>query len=242
MEDELQLAARVHYSFLPEDFEDDRLQIAISLQPLYTLGGDYCAVLPLDDNKLLVSICDAVGHGTAAALFAARVNTYVLTHADANLPSCDLVAGLNAYLCQRLSETGMYASYFVVLLDLEAGVMTFTGAAHPPVLHYVAADGACNQYDSIVTYLGIADPMPLICSSERVAIAPGDRLLLYTDGLIETENERKELYGTGRLAASLAANAGLTGQPLNRALIEEAEAFSAGTFNDDVLLLSITIK
>ncbi len=242
MSDELELAARVHYSFLPTDYDDGRISIAITLRPLRTLGGDYCSVLPLDENTLLICTCDAVGHGIPAALFAARVNTYVLTHAHIDLASCDLVAGLNAYLCKRLGGTGMYASFFALMIDLEAGIMTYTGAAHPPVLHYACGRGTCTRYPSIVTYLGIADPMPLICSSERVRFAPGDRLLLYSDGLVEVENGQRELYGEERLALNLSNNAGLSGQALNRAIIAQAEAFSANGFQDDVLLMSLAIQ
>ena len=76
MED-LKLAAKVHYGFLPDDYEDERLSIAVNLRPLYDIGGDYCSILPLGENLMLVCICDAVGHGVSAALFAARINTYV---------------------------------------------------------------------------------------------------------------------------------------------------------------------
>lgn len=242
MSDELELAAQVHYSFLPQDYEDERVNVALTMRPLYKLGGDYGSILLLDENKLLVCACDAVGHGTASALFAARVNTYVLTHAHPALASCDLVSGLNEYLCTRLSGTGMYASFFSLLLDFESGVMTYTGAAHPPILHYAADEGTCNRYASIVTYLGISHPMPLICSSEGVEIGPGDRFLLYSDGLMDVENERNEIYGEDRLAANLAASADLDGQELNRAIVEQAEAYSNDGFSDDVLLLSVAVK
>ena len=242
MSDDLQLAAQVHYSFLPDDFIDDRLSIAVTLRPLYDLGGDYCSILPLDENRLLLCTCDAVGHGVSAALFAARINTYVLTHAEAISRPCELVAGLNAYLCKRLSETGMYTTFYTVLFDFAAGTVSFTGAAHPPVLQYEPETKSCREWPSVVTFLGITDPMPLLCDSEQANIHSGERFLIYSDGLIEAENVADELYGVERLKQSLAAHGNLEGQPLNQAILDDAEAFAGSGFKDDVLLMSVSVR
>ncbi len=129
--DELHLAAKVHYSFLPKDYEDQRICIAATLRPLHPIGGDYCSILPLSDDHILVCMCDALGHGTPAALFAARVNTYVLTHAKPDLKPCQLLSGLNSYLCKRLSGVGMYTTFYVILIDLKKRTMALAGAAHP---------------------------------------------------------------------------------------------------------------
>jgi len=73
MNDELKLAARVHYSFLPEHYEDDCLDVATRLSPKSVLGGDYCSVIPLGGQQFTACICDAVGHGVARALFLASL-------------------------------------------------------------------------------------------------------------------------------------------------------------------------
>lgn len=242
MTEDLQLAAKVHYGFLPEDYEDDRLNIAVNLRPLYAIGGDYCSILPLGENRILISICDAVGHGVSAALFAARINTYVLTHAKADLILCDLVAGLNAYLCKRLAGTGMYATFYALLLDFESATMTLAGAAHPPVLQLEKDQKCCKEWSSITTFLGIDDPMPLLCGSERLRLNAGDRFLLYSDGLIEVEDTGAEAFGTESLSSTLIAHRNLSGQELNNAILMHAESYADDGFKDDVLLMSITLK
>ena len=242
MTDELELAAMVHYSFLPDDYEDDRLRIAVTMRPLHTIGGDYCSILPLDNNRILICTCDAVGHDVAATLFAARINTYVLTHARADMIPCDLVAGLNAYLCKRLAETGMYATFYALLLDFESGTMTLSGAAHPPVLQLENDQEACREWPSITTLLGIYDPMPLLCGSERIQLNSGDLFLLYSDGLIEAEDAKANAFGVERLSGSLVAYRRLHGQGLNAAILQQAESYAQDGFTDDVLLMSIAIK
>jgi sigma-B regulation protein RsbU (phosphoserine phosphatase) len=242
MAENLELAAKVHYSFLPEDYEDDRLNIAVTLKPLHALGGDYCSILPLEKNRILICSCDAVGHDVSAALFAARINTYVLTHARPELIPCDLVAGLNAYLCQRLGDTGMYATFYALLFDFESDTMTLTGAAHPPVLQLEKDQNRCKEWSSITTLLGIEDPMPLLCGSERLRLNSGDRFLLYSDGLIEVEASDAQPFGTKRLSNALIEHRSLSGQALNKAILLQAESYADDGFKDDVLLMSITLK
>lgn len=242
MSEDLELAAKVHYSFLPEDYEDNRVSISVTLRPLYPIGGDYCSILWLDENRCLISTCDAVGHGISAALFAARINTYVLTHAHSVPSTCDLVNGLNSYLCKRLGETGIYTSFYALLLDFKTELMTFTGAAHPPILQFEPGGLACREWPSIVTYLGITDPMPLVCGSNQVSLQSGHRFLLYSDGLIEAQRADEQLFGTDRLSSAVIDNSELSGQTLNQALLEQAESFTASGFSDDVLLMNILIK
>ena len=242
MSDDLDLAAKVHYGFLPDNYEDERLKIAVDQLPLYTIGGDYCSILPLGKDRILVGICDAVGHGVSAALFAARINTYVLTHAREDLMPCDLVSGLNTYLCRRLSETGMYATFYSLLLDFESGTMTLAGAAHPPVLQLKKDQDKCEEWSSITTFLGIEDPMPLLCGSDRLPLNSGDHFLIYSDGLIEVEDGEGQAFGTEKLSRSLMTHRNLSGEELNKAILLQAESYADDGFKDDVLLISITIK
>ena len=242
MIEDIELAAKVHYSFLPEDYEDERTIVATSLRPLYSIGGDYCSILPLDKNRLLICSCDAVGHGISAALFAARINTFVLTHAHVDNTPCNLIEGLNAYLCKRLSGTGMYASFFALLFDFEAGQLCLAGAAHPPVLEFSLSSKISRRWPSSATYLGIMDPMPLSCDSQSVALSSGQRFLLYSDGLIEVEGADQELFGIERLSSAFASSGGDKGQKLNSKIFDQVINFSKEGFNDDVLLISIVIK
>ena len=242
MSENLQLAAQVHYSFLPEDYEDDRLHIAVTLLPLHPIGGDCCSIIPLGEERILVCLCDAVGHDVAAALFAARINTYVLTHAHTNLIPCDIVAGLNSYLCKHLAETGMYATFFALLLDFESGTMTLSGAAHPPVLQFQKDQNLCREWSSMTTLLGIDDPIPLLCGAERLQLNTGDRFLLYSDGLIEVESTERQAFGTEGLSSTLITHQNLSGQKLNAAILTQAKHYADEGFKDDVLLVSITLK
>jgi sigma-B regulation protein RsbU (phosphoserine phosphatase) len=242
MNDELEHAARVHYSFLPQRHENDWLHVAARVMPKSVLGGDYCSVIPLDDRRFAACICDATGHGLASALYAARINTFVLTHILQGHDPCSLITELNRFLCRGLTGSGMYASFFVVLLDAVRMEMQYAGAGHPAVLHQSVADNRINWLESTTTLLGIGHPLPVACSLQQVPIRHGDRILLYSDGLTEARNDTGADFGRPGLATWFETEAGVHEDRFVDQLCTSVHDYSRGKLQDDVLCLGIRLK
>ena len=241
-QDDIELAAAVHYSFLPGPYINDWLDVAVHIRPHGVIGGDYCSIFPLSEQRLVLCMCDAVGHGVAAALFASRINSFVLANAYRVADPCALVVALNAFLCQRLSITGMYASFFTLFVDLENMVCEFAGAAHPPAIYHDRRDNRCELLNSETTLLGLEDPLPVACHTGRHALHSGDRIILYTDGLIEAKNGRAQQFGQAGLTAFASGHSALGGNEFNRQLIETVEAYAGHGINDDILLMTLSMK
>ncbi|MCK4951828.1 MAG: serine/threonine-protein phosphatase [Gammaproteobacteria bacterium] len=242
MKDELELAARVHYSCLPEHYEDDWLEVNTRLMPKFILGGDYCSVIPLGEQRYMVCICDAVGHGIASALYAARINTFVLTSIlEGNAP-CELIDLLNEFLCSRLPGSGMYASFFVVFINTKTMEMKYAGAGHPAALHISTADNQTHLLESQTTLLGIEHPLLVDCPLETHPISPGDKILLYTDGFTEARNSNGEELGYAGLINCVKANAQQNNKDFVDGLYEAVQDFSSGEVKDDMLCMSILVK
>ena len=242
MNDELKLAARVHYSFLPEHYEDDWLDVATRLTPKSVLGGDYCSIIPLGGQRFAACICDAVGHGVASALYAARINTFVLTNILQGHDPCELISDLNEFLCCRLIESGMYASFFVIFLDTGTMEMRFAGAGHPAALHMSAADNQLHWLKSHTTLLGFEHPLPVHCPLKVGSIGPGDRILLYTDGLTEARNSSGEEFGNAGVACYANAHLREGNRDFVNGLCATVQDYSQGEIKDDILCLSIQLK
>lgn len=242
MQDELKLAARVHYSFLPEHYEDDWLDVATRLTPKSVLGGDYCSVIPLGEQQFAACICDAVGHGVASALYAARINTFVLSNILQGQDPCDLISALNEFLCCRLVESGMYASFFIVLLDTGTMEMRFAGAGHPAALHLSAADNRIHWLESHTTLLGFEHPLPVQCFLQASSIGPGDRILLYTDGLTEARNNNGKEFGNAGVARYVDVHSRKDNRAFVNGLCAAVHDHSKGEIQDDILCLSIRVK
>jgi serine phosphatase RsbU (regulator of sigma subunit) len=242
MDYELAQAARVHYSFLPEHYEDDWLSVATQLTPKAVPGGDYCSMVPLGNRRFAACICDAAGHGLAAALYAARINTFVLTNILQGHDPCELVSELNEFLCCRLKESGMYASFFAVILDAGSMEMQFAGAGHPAAMHLSAADSRIRWLESRTTLVGFEHPLPVQCAMQASTIGPGDRILLYTDGLSEARNMRGMEFGRTAMADYVRAHVHMTSRDLVSGLCSTVHAYSQGALKDDMLCLCIQVK
>jgi len=245
-ERELELARQVHYGFLPRSFTNEALEVAIGVLPHGDVGGDYCSVCQPADDRVLACLCDATGHGIASALFAARVNTFVLSHARGAEHPCALVDQLNEFLCEHLPFTGMYATFFSIFFDLPTRTLSYAGAGHPPALHYVAADGRIDELASETMMVGVAHPLAKACAVNSRPFASGDRILLYTDGLTEAFDETGRPRGRGEATAFLREHATLQGAAFNKRLLasltDGRPEGPAGALDDDVLLMTITVK
>ncbi len=241
-DDAIEIAAAVHYSFLPESYDDDLLSVETVLRPAETLGGDYCSVFALSESRTLLCVCDAVGHGIASALFASRINTFVLSHALQETTPCDLLVSLNRFLCTRLRIAGMFASFFAVIFDRQKMQIDFAGAGHPPVLHYSAAGQRVTPLHSVTTLLGIETPLVIDCQSSVRRLQPRDKYVLYTDGLIEACDRHGVMYGERRLAGFVARHHQLSSREFNQRLLRELEDYTEGQVRDDMLLMTVTVK
>lgn len=239
-DDEIALAAKVHYSFLPRYYRDSRVDIAVKVRPFSRLGGDYCGIFPLG-RKLIVCMCDVVGHGLASALFATRVNDFAMSHAGDRDDPCQLIGALNEFLCRHLSDTGLYTSFVAVFLDFEGREMEYAGAGHPPLLHYQERSGTCEHLESSTTILGIEHPLPVPCTSSRRPLGAGDRLLLYTDGLMESRTPRGGQFGRQRLEAFTRQHRRLDSGTFNERLFDIANCNEC-QIRDDILIMTISIK
>jgi sigma-B regulation protein RsbU (phosphoserine phosphatase) len=238
---ELRREAQVHYSFLPDGFATERLDIAVKARPLNTLGGDYCSIYPLDENCVILCLCDAVGHGIASALFASRINTYVLSHALQKRCPCHLIESLNEHLCQRMASTGMFTSFFSIFLDTRSRRLAYAGAGHPPVIRYRRDRGRCDVLESVTTLLGIYHPLPLRCAVAQAGFRPGDRLVLYTDGLIESRDDAGNEFGLAGLQAFTEAHPELSSRAFSRRLFAAAHCEGGYEIRDDVLLMTVSL-
>lgn len=156
------------------------------------VGGDYASVFFQTDTRVLASICDVSGHGIAAALLASRVNSFVLNMVPRAAHPCEVGYALNVFLCDNFKETNLFLTFFCLFLDLESQSLLYSGFGHPPVLLYSKRNGEVGQMDSENAMIGIEEDGTQSCSMLRVPFEPGDRLVMYTDGLTDVRNPAGE--------------------------------------------------
>lgn len=242
---EMDTARRIQTAILPRATPDlPGLSLAARYQPMASVGGDFYDFLPVEGRRLGLLIADVSGHGVPAALIASMVKIALAAQAERAAEPAALLAGMNRILCGNLERSFVTAAYLFV--DRPAGRVLYASAGHPPLLHWSAAAGAVREVRLDALPLGrfrrAAYPVT------EIAVAPGDRLLAYTDGVTEAPGRDGEPFGDGRLAELLAGAADLSPDGLADRILERLAAWpDAGRLPaqapaDDITLLAVGIE
>lgn len=197
---ELVMAGTVQQSLLPERLPDWPVRTAVRYQPLREVSGDFYHFARTPDGGYLMFIGDVSGHGMPAALYAIlAVKAYNEAVRIENTPSA-ILSRVNDELC-RLS-TSHYLTSFVVKYDGE-GRLQIGNAGHPRAILLSRTHKKIKMLDASGTVIGIRDDVRTILRDETVPFEKGDRVLLYTDCLIERTNTSGEQFGESRLVETL---------------------------------------
>jgi len=236
---DMALARRIHRSLLPQRLVTDRIDIDVQYREMNLLGGDYATVYQRDPDNLMVCLCDVVGHGLASALLAVRVNSFV-RHAMSEVEHpCQVVAELNEFIYQSFSGFGVFVTFFCLAIDLRRGEIQYAGCGHPPALLYSDAGERCLRLESRHEPVGVLPEFSRACDVDRVPITAGDRLMLYTDGVIETRNHAGDFFDIRGVESILKESEHSASSPqMLDATFAALDEFRHGEQSDDVLVVA----
>jgi sigma-B regulation protein RsbU (phosphoserine phosphatase) len=201
------------------------------------LGGDVFEVIPLEGGRLAVAIADVCGKSLPAALLMASL------HAELQGAMVDPSPGedcrrVAAHMRQRLGPD-RFVTLIYAVIDRAEGTLTYVNAGHPPGI--LAREGRAPV--RLVTGGGVIGLDREGAFEEGVVpIEPGDRLVLYTDGLSEAGEPSGEEFGEARLMGLVQGGGGLPASETAARLIEAASDFAGGTLHDDASVLVVTIE
>jgi len=234
---DLEVARQIQFGLLPfEPFEKDGIAIVSAMRPANTVGGDYFDVVELGEGRLAIAVGDVAGKGMPAALLMALLQGSLRTLLSAGLRGEELMAKLNAHLCANIPSNRLITLFYGEL-DPSTGRLAYVNAGHnPPFL--MPAGQAPARLGATAMALGITIETDF--PSMTVELEPGDRLVLYTDGVTEAEDTRDREYGEARLEAWLRANREETGRRLVDGVIAEVlEHCGAARPRDDMTLMCL---
>jgi sigma-B regulation protein RsbU (phosphoserine phosphatase) len=239
LERELEIAERIQTALLPKAPEVEGLEIAARMVPAATVGGDYYDVLPVDGGAW-IGVGDVAGHGLTAGLIMLMVQsgTASLVRALPAAPPSRVVKLLNdvvfANVQERLRESE-HVTYSLLRYH-EDGLVVHAGA-HEDMIVYRKRDHRCEIIGTRGMWLGAMSNIDAATVDGEIRLEPGDMLVLYSDGIIESRNDAQEMYGIERLVAMTLAFADKPATDLSDAIFTEVGAHAKEQIDDRTLVV-----
>jgi sigma-B regulation protein RsbU (phosphoserine phosphatase) len=256
MEDDLRMAREIQLTMLPQQYPslpggaapaDSAFKFAHRYLPTSAVGGDFFTVSALADERASVFICDVAGHGVRSALVTAMIRALLEELKSLAGEPGHFLTQLNRdlYAILRHAGTPLLTTAFYLVADWTTGLMSYTNAGHPRPLHLRRHAG---KVGSLLNSGGKSQPalglMPeATYQTSEVALAPGDLIMMFTDGLYEVQDAEHALYSQAMLISGVQQRLHLPAPQLFDELLEEIQHFSAdGKFADDVCLVGMELS
>ena len=237
LERELELARQVQLSMIPRTFPDvGGVTFAAAYAPARQVGGDFYDVIRLDDERVALVIADVADKGMPAALYMALARSLILAEARRAAAPAEVLGNVNRLLLE-VGQENMFVTVFYGVLDRGRGHLTYARAGHDHP--FLLRDGGIAPLQGRGMALGLFAAPLFHVSEETMALRPGDRLVLYTDGLTDVVGPDGEMLGRERLMARLPAYAGHAPAMMCRALFDDLAAYrrDEGQFDDMAVLV-----
>lgn len=248
-EEELQLAREIQQTLAGSSFPEIgrngmSLRFGARYLPITGMAGDFFEILRISDDTAGVLICDVMGHGVRSALVVAMLRGLLEKQRRSAADPSAFLRGLNNGLNSILDRAGatMFATAFYAVVDLGAGTLRYACAGHPGAI--ATGRGGVQQ---LACARGEKGPgLGLIAKAEYPAgqadLADISRLLLFTDGILEAENEEGEPFLEERLMSTATESAGDTLEGMLDHVLNRVLHYSEGHhFDDDVCLLGVEL-
>jgi sigma-B regulation protein RsbU (phosphoserine phosphatase) len=236
-EEELKRAREIQEMLLPSRLPQlPGAQISGAWQPAREVGGDYFDVIQLNENRVGICVGDVAGKGITAALLMANLQASFRAFATPDATPQAVCTKLNKFLCANIAS-GKFVTFFYAVLDAETRMLAYENAGYCPGLLVRRS----SEIESLRGGGAVLGALPnWVYQDYTVQLYPGDKLLLWTDGITEAENTQLEEFGEER-ALEAARSVDASALDTQRAIMQQVTAFCGGNFRDDATLLVLRI-
>ena len=238
IEEDLRLAARVQRSLAPKSLVWNGLSIDSFYHAVHSVGGDFALVNSKDGEHISLLVCDVSGHGIGSALVANRIYSETMGHLRTGMPFIDMFAELNRFLIEDI-DAGMFITVAAASIDTHLHRMVFAG--HPPAM-LVRRGQSPLLLESRSTILGVLPDAVDTTPSLELQLEPGDRIVLYTDGITEVLNSRGEMLGIEGVQEIVRQTSSLPPHEMKQGILDGVAVWREGPATDDVSLMLVHVR
>jgi sigma-B regulation protein RsbU (phosphoserine phosphatase) len=243
LSEEMRAAKQIQSSILPGSVPKiQSLDIAVRYAPLTAVAGDFYDFLNTEPGSLGIVVADVTGHGVPAALVASMIKVAVSTQLSNATAPDRVLAGINTVLCRQ--APGQYATAVYCYYEERLHLLRYSAAGHPPPLLWRHDTRQLRRLEEGGLLIGVRPDE--IYPWGEIALQTGDRLLLYTDGVLEATNGAGQAFGEFRLESVIETNSELSADRFSHLLLDEVRSWSDPnrqfTRSDDITFLVIDFR
>jgi sigma-B regulation protein RsbU (phosphoserine phosphatase) len=242
MREEMRMATDIQINLMPKEQPVyDGYDIAGKNIPAKEVGGDYYDFIPLkgDQHRLAFCLGDVTGKGLPAALLMSNIQATIRSQALITGSPKDNMGNANTLMFQSTSSE-KFITMFYGILDTQHHTLTYCNAGHDNPFLF-SANPEPNRLDKGGVVLGFVPQYPY--EEETIALAPGDRLVIYSDGVTEAKNEADEEFGEERLQQVILENKNLSANELTNKIISTVMKFAGSVpQGDDITVVVVGRK
>ena len=243
MEEELNIARDLQMSMLPASCpEVEGYQIAALSKPAMEVGGDFYDFIQMDSDRLGIVVGDVTGKSVSGALVMSAARSVFRMLSERGLGVGEIMMRANHRTKQDI-KSGMFVALLYALLDAERRVLKICSAGQTQPIHIDARTGQAVLVDTE----GDTFPLGILEDADyqetRVQMTPGDKVILYTDGIVEAMNVDEEIYGFDRLLSAVARLHQEKADALLKGILSEVAAFvGQAKQHDDITLIVLSAQ
>jgi len=232
IQNELEVARRIQLSILPREFPTStNFRVAARYIPMTSVAGDLYDYIIVDDHQVGLLIADVSGHGVPAALIAAMVKLAASSQRAVAAKPCQFLSGMNSALLGNTQNQFVTAAY--VHLNSESGELRYSAAAHPPLL--LVRNGRVTQIEENGLMLAAFDFASYSTAVHK--LETDDRIVMYTDGVVEASNAAGDFFGHDALCDLLTRTRELSPAMAADSIISSVRQWSEKQEDDLTILI-----
>lgn len=240
VQQEMETARQIQFSILPNRIPAiEGLNITARYIPMTAVAGDFYDIVLLSKRQVCILVADVSGHGVGAALIASMIKVAFASQTQNMADPARVLSTMNRILCDKLESN--FVTSGCLFINLDKGTMNYAGAGHPPMILHRRTNHKIYEFASNGILLG-----PFSDAKYEVTTMPiesGDRLILYTDGIIETTNASGSYFGDGPFKDFIETHAHLSAENFADTLLQHINQWSGKStgesLDDDLTLIVI---
>lgn len=239
LEKELEIGARIQTCLVPKHFQIEGLDVAACMKPATEVGGDYYDFIPTHDG-CWIGVGDVAGHGFTSGLVMLMTQSAIaaLVAGRPQAAAREIICGTNRVLYENIRHRLSQDEHMTLSLlrYFRDGRLIFAGA-HEDMIVYRRKNRRCDLVSTSGTWVGAVDDISEVTEDQTLELEDGDTLVLYTDGVTEAMNAKRELFGLNRLVQCVEENAEQSVSDLLETVLGRLDGWMATQYDDITVLV-----